>query len=189
MNLWWIPRAGLSDITCFSVVCTNGVGREEGRSTKSTVFKSVGAMEPLPCPLGSDVLGKSRLWSTLWLPHCLWNNLSMGVARQKFKGGGLWKLWQWNINIIITCGYTSSVQSTLFLGACLYRKILKNKCYKIESGSNFSQLLFMLTYKECSIIHVIKALNLRIVLYSWWTISRNKLRVNYKRKAVAWLVY
>ena len=39
-----------------------------------------------------------------------------------------------------------------------HRKILKNECYKVESGSNFGPF-----FKECSIIRVIKVLNLRIL--------------------------
>ena len=50
------------------------------------------------------------------------------------------------MKIIVTLGYTNSVRSTLIShtpsrgpGGMFHRKILKNKCYKIESGSNFGQ--------------------------------------------------
>ena len=92
---------------------------------------------------------------------------------------------------ITTWEYTSIVRSTLLLGrrgglgACPHRKIRLN--LEAILANNF-MLLSMLTYKECSIIHVIKALNLRIIVCSWRIISKNKLGRSYISKAVACMI-
>ena len=51
-------------------------------------------------------------------------------------------------------------------GSIPHRKILKNKLNLEAILANNFMLLSSLTYEKCSIIHVIKALNLRIDLYS-----------------------